>query len=268
MDKLEARFGRFAMPGILKAVAGFQVLVYVLVAFTTSGSTVADSSFYSLLTLDRESVLSGQVWRLFTFIFLPINTNPLWVAISALFLVFINNAIESEWGSFKLNAFVLLGMLFVAGGVVFLGGWPTGLYLFSVFILAAAVLHPEQEILLMLIIPVKLKWVGVFTFATMVLAFLGSPAPIQVTIFLSFANFLLFFGPETLRKMKHRGEVTERRRRFQSVLPDEEDAFHVCIGCGKTDVADPEEEFRVAGDGEEYCSGCRPGQEENATDPG
>ncbi len=262
-DKLEARFGRFAMPGILKVVAGFQVLVYVLVAFTTSGSTVADSSFYSLLTLDRESVLSGQVWRLLTFIFLPINTNPLWVAISALFLVFINNAIESEWGSFKLNAFVFLGMLFVAGGVIFLGGWPTGLYLFSVFILAAAVLHPEQEILLMLIIPVKLKWLGVFTFATMILAFLGSPGPIRITIFLSFASFLVFFGPETVRNMKHRGEVTKRRQRFQSATPEEKDAFHVCVGCGKTDVADPEEEFRVAADGEEYCLTCLPARQDS-----
>ncbi len=261
MEKLEARFGRLAMPGILKIVAGFQVLVYVLVAFTSTGSTVTDSSFYSLLTLDRESVLSGQVWRLVTFIFLPINNNPLWVAISALFLVFINNAIEGEWGTFKLNVFVVLGMFFVAVGVIFFSGWPTGIYLFSTFILAAAVLHPEHEILLMLIIPVKMKWVGVLTFASMVLAFLGSPAPIQVTIFLSLLNFLLFFGPETLRNMKHRGEVSERRRRFQSALPEESDAFHVCSQCGKTDVSDPQEEFRVAADGEEYCSGCRPGRQ-------
>jgi len=256
------------MPGILKVVAGFQVLVYVLVAFTSSSGGVVESSFYDLLTLERSAVLSGQVWRLVTFIFLPINTNPLWVLISALFLVFINNAIEGEWGAFKLNAFVFFGMFCVAFGVMFLGGWPTGIYLFSTFILAAAVLHPEHEILLMLIIPVKLKWVGIFTFATMVLAFLGSAGPIQVTIFLSFLNFLVFFGPEAWRNYKHRGEVSKRRQRFHDGQLDEDEAFHRCLVCGKTDVGDPEAEFRVAADGEEYCAKCLPGQSSEAEKAG
>lgn len=262
LDKLEPKLGRFALPGILKIVAAFQVLVYFLVAYTTKGQGLGDSSFYHLLTLDREAIFSGQIWRVFSFMFLPINENPLWVLIHAWFLSFINRALEEEWGSFKLNVYVFSGMLFVALGVIVFGGWPTGSFLFSTFILAAAMLHPNFQIMLFLIIPVKLKWVGLMTIAWQVLIFLGpppgtDPMAMRITIFLSLLNFVLFFGPSTLKSMRDKSETTTRRKKFEKAQSIDGEAFSTCTSCGKTDVDDPEEDFRVTADGEEYCSDCR-----------
>jgi len=257
LDKAEAKFGRFAISSILKIIAGFQILVYVLLAFTSLGTSIGDSPFYGYLVLDRESLLSGQIWRLVTFMFLPAAENPIWLMVFAYFIYFIGEGLEEAWGAFRLNVFVFLGIAFVAIGVVFLGGVPTGHFLFSTFILAFAMLYPNKEIMLMFIIPIKMKWVGLLTLGMMMFEFIDKPLPFKVTIFLSMLAFLLFFGPSVFRNLKTKSQNAERRRKFEVGLPDENEAFYTCSVCGKTDLDDPEESFRVAADEQEYCSSCR-----------
>ena len=50
------------------------------------------------------------------------------------------------------------------------------------------------------------------------------------------------------------GRPTSRRRRFEMETRDAEtEALHRCAICGATEVSDPNLEFRVARNGEEYC---------------
>jgi hypothetical protein len=80
------------------------------------------------------------------------------------------------------------------------------------------------------------------------------------SLLLAMSNFFLVFGPGTARHLRQRGEVAARRRKFESAkLPDTE-ALHRCASCGKTEHDDPELEFRVATDGEEYCVDHLPGR--------
>jgi hypothetical protein len=44
-----------------------------------------------------------------------------------------------------------------------------------------------------------------------------------------------------------------RKRKFDKDKPTGESAFHRCKTCGRTEVSDPDLEFRMAEDGEEYC---------------
>ena len=48
-----------------------------------------------------------------------------------------------------------------------------------------------------------------------------------------------------------------RRQRFESAKIPAGEPLYRCASCGKTDVEDPDSEFRVATDGEEYCGECR-----------
>jgi hypothetical protein len=67
------------------------------------------------------------------------------------------------------------------------------------------------------------------------------------------ANYLIFFGPEFIYRARHRQEVSSRRKRFEDQTRSETEPLHKCAVCGQTELSDPNLEFRVASDGEEYC---------------
>ena len=63
MDKLERRIGRFAIPHLMRYIIFANVAVYLISMF--------QPYFTLYLVLDRAAVLSGQIWRLISFIFIP-----------------------------------------------------------------------------------------------------------------------------------------------------------------------------------------------------
>jgi hypothetical protein len=69
----------------------------------------------------------------------------------------------------------------------------------------------------------------------------------------AFANYFIFFGPELFRQARHRQEVSSRRKRFEDSARADAEPLHKCAVCGRTELSDPDVEFRVARDGEEYC---------------
>ena len=80
-----------------------------------------------------------------------------------------------------------------------------------------------------------------------------------ISLLLAIGNFLIVFGPPTYRLMRQRGEVAVRRRKFEASKMPESESLHRCASCGKTEHDDADLEFRVAGDGEEYCKEHLPG---------
>jgi len=69
----------------------------------------------------------------------------------------------------------------------------------------------------------------------------------------AFANYLIFFGPELIRAARNRQQIATRRRRFEGKARPEDEALHRCANCGATELTNPNLEFRVSRDGEEYC---------------
>src|ERR1041385_883875 len=62
-DKLERRLGFLAVPGLLRYVAALTALVFILYKL--------NPSFLTLIDLDPAAVRHGEIWRLFTYIFIP-----------------------------------------------------------------------------------------------------------------------------------------------------------------------------------------------------
>jgi len=113
LDKLERRFGFLSIPGLIRIVIGFTVLVYVLVYF--------NRGFELFLTLDPVLILRGQVWRLVTYIFLPQTFSPLWVLLALWFLWFIGEGLERAWGPFRLTLYFVVGMIGTTIAAFFFG---------------------------------------------------------------------------------------------------------------------------------------------------
>lgn len=260
LDHLDRRVGSLAFPQILRWIAGLQLLNWFLLFLSPE--------FSGWIGYDRDAILSGQVWRLLTWVLTPIvgvggGFSLVWILIATLFMFFINDHLEGHWGSFRLNVYVfssvillsLLGLLPFADGAGFL--WKT--VFFSTVFLAFAALFPNQVIHLFLIIPVKAKWLGWFNAAMLVLTvFSFRPVLLAgILVVAGMAPFLAVFLPGWIRDYRQSGKAAARRQRFQAQSLDEDEAFHRCEICGATDESHPDKEFRVTADGDEICSECR-----------
>lgn len=248
LDRLETRFGRFAIPGLIRYVVLFNALVYVL--------QLLAPGYLSLLELDPARIFSGEVWRLFTWLFVPRTTSTFWILFALLFLWFLGDLLEASWSPFRINLFYLSGWFFCTLGALFLPGANLGpganFFLNLTVLLAAATLQPNYQILFFFFLPLKLKWLAWISLLAPALLFLGSSPAGQGAILLSLANYVLFFAPGFFLAKRQQHRVTARRARF-AVQAAAVETLHRCVTCGRTEESSPELEFRVARDGQEYC---------------
>jgi hypothetical protein len=270
VDRLERNHGWIAIPGIVRILAGFQLLSYLLIA-------LVNEAIFPLLLLDPRAILHGEVWRLVSWVILPPAGNPLIMVIVLFFMVFLGEMLESAWGSFRLTLYVLGGIVGFLAGAFFAyflvgeaGFWEfyaragtTGYLWVTMILFAVAVMNPNLQISLYGVIPVKMVWVAIFR-GGMILIDLVQLVRVHpllgFSLLLAMSNFLIVFGPAALRHMQQRGEVAVRRRKFESARLPETESLHRCGTCGKTEHDDPDLEFRVAADGEEYCVDHLPGK--------
>ena len=252
LDKLERRIGFIAIPGLIRIVVMFTALVCVL--------AYVDQHFLSVLDLKPDLIKRGQVWRLFTYIFIPTSPiqpgsllSPLWAVVALWFLWFIGDRLEAAWGPFRLTLYFIIGMIGVTLAAFFLRApFSNGILAVSLFF-AFAWFYPNEIIYVMFILPVKIKWLAWITAAFLLFGFATSSNTNRVALVLALSNYILFFGPQAFRNVRERKEIAGRRKRFEIQSRSDEEPLHRCATCGATELSDPSLEFRVARDGEEYC---------------
>jgi hypothetical protein len=248
IDSLEAKFGRFAIPHVIRFIALFQLLNWFLIR--------ASPGFAELLSFDRQGILSGEVWRLFSYALLPGSLGIIWLLFGVMFLWLLSDGLEQAWGAFRVNLYLLAGLVFGAIGG-FLGTMPDhGWLLWMSVLFAFAFYYPDYEIMLYLILPMKIKWVAWITAATAGFALIGNPS-MRISIIFGLMNFLIVFAPGYIRDLRNRAKVSERRGRFEAAQAPEGEALHVCSVCGKTDLTHPQLSFRVTASGDDICEECR-----------
>jgi membrane associated rhomboid family serine protease len=245
LDRLERRFGFLGVPGLIRIVIGFTALVYLLVYL--------NRGFESFLTLEPALILRGQVWRLVTYIFIPQTFSPLWVLLALWFLWFIGEGLERAWGPFRLTLYFIIGMIGTTAAAFFFGSnFSNGMLIASLFF-AFAHFYPDEVIYILFILPVKIKWLAWIFAAFLLAGFVLGPNSYRAALIAAFANYFIFFGPEIIHQARHRRDVSTRRKRFESQSRNAAETLHSCAVCGATELSDPNLDFRVARDGEEYC---------------
>ena len=181
INALERRFGQVAIPGLMRIIVAFNALVFLL-------ATVRPA-LVDMLELRPDRVLHGEVWRLFSYIFIPQisiggQLSVLWVFLYLNFLWLLGEGLEQAWGSFKLNLYYLTGMLGTTVAVFFFHAPdPNGVYLNMSLFYAFATLFPNYPILLFFIVPVRVKWIALFTLALVALQLVvgGSPRTVSAS---------------------------------------------------------------------------------------
>lgn len=260
LDKMQRKYGKLAIANLMLYIMLGQTIVLCY-------SLLLDSSLLKLLYFNPILIMKGQIWRLFTFVFIPNTTYPIFFLFAAFLYYSIGSALEHTWGTFKFNVYYLLGMIFNMLGLLivqlifyrdsasasyfYLSTYSSiTIYLNLSLFLAYAVLYPEVQFLLYGILPIKVKYLAAIDVVFLAYGLISGTIGDRVLVIVSLLNFLLFFGSKLLHSrptatQKH--FKTQQRELKQG--PPIKVAFHKCSVCGKTELTDPDMEFR-------YCSKC------------
>ena len=264
LSKLERRFGKYAIPN----------LMYYIIIMYAGGfilQLINPSCYYQYLSLDASAILHGQIWRIITFMIQPPSTSVIFIIFALYLYYMIGTRLERAWGAFRFNVYFFAGILFhvLAAILVYLitgislpiDTWYLNMSLFFAF----AALYPNVQFLLFFVIPVKVKWLalldGAYFLYTVILAFLPSYGggifgiiykANAVAAVVSILNFIIFFLGS--RNMKpYSPKQVKRKREFQKKIRPvntyANGAKHRCAVCGRTELDNPNLEFR-------YCSKC------------
>ena len=225
---------------------------------------------YNLLCFDRGLILQGQVWRLITYPLTYRIDNLLLMAVSLFCYYSIGRAIETIWGTLRFNLFYVSGVILMDVYCMLFGGYASVTYLSLSLFLSYATLFPDAQFLMFFIIPVKAWIFALVDLAIVIMDLIVYPFPYNLFSVISLANYFLFFGKDVLnvvplswriklsRLFKKQPAAPKRPKviqfdaaAYQAAKEAQKAAYtHRCTVCGRTDVSNPELEFR-------YCSRCK-----------
>ena len=261
LDRFCYNHPRFGIANLMKFIAIGNVAIFLLDLVTGGYAT-------AFLSFSPQLIGHGQIWRLLTFIFVPVTGfNPrdmfsiLWFAMSTLFYYYVGNALERQWGSARFTMFYGLGVVLnMIVGFVF--RVPVNMYYVNMsMFFSFATLYPDMQVLLYGILPLKVKWlawfdVALFAFDTIRLVGMGAWAFALMPV-VALLNYFIFFWEDMMYLIRGKRERAAYRhspqvvnfKKAQKELKKEKGYIHKCAVCGITDADDPDMEFR-------YCSKC------------
>lgn len=272
MSPFERKFGKYAIKNLSFVLVCCYAIGYLFQMIDRSNTLI------SYLMLDPYAILHGQVWRLITWIMIPPPSgNIFFMLIMLYFYCSIGTTLERTWGTYRYNVYLFQGMLFtILGSFLLLGyhylfhgdsiaalgalryfyssngcPWTTfsTYYINMSIFLAFAATFPDIQVLLMFIIPIKVKWLGIIYGIMLLFEFFQWDVNGKFAIAASLLNFIVFFI--TSRNMMYLNpKQIHRRQEFKrDVRRNTGITKHKCAICGRTEVDSPELQFR-------FCSKC------------
>ncbi len=250
LNRLERKFGRYAITNLPLYIV---VLYAIGAAFDIlSGGVV----YYQYLALNPFLILHGQIWRLVTFLVATPSTSIIFLVFVLLFYYSIGQSLTQVWGAFKFNMYVLVGILGTIAAAFIVYALTRNPLLFmdtsyvnlSMF-LAYAAIFPEMRVYIYGIIPIKVKWLAILDVVVLAIGFVQGDMGTRISVVVGLLNFLLFyFSTRNYRRVSPK-EVHRKIRYKRQVSRNSRGARHECAVCHRTELDDPNLEFR-------YCSKC------------
>ena len=271
LNNMERKFGKYAIRNITVYIIGLYIFGYIL-QFAPFKVNITN-----YLTLDPYLILHGQIWRLVTWILIPPQALSIWIFFTLYLYYFMGTTMERTIGTFRYNVFIFGGIIFmilsafltylvyyfITGGneqllaalMYTLSGVFSTYYIQEAVFLIFAICYPDIQLLLMFIIPIKVKYLGILyagmlAFSAIYNGLIGRNYAIFFAVFFQFLNVFLFYL--SLGRLSHlRPKEIKRRQEFNRGVKMRPQGVtrHKCAVCGRTEETNPELEFR-------FCSKC------------
>ncbi len=270
MNWLERKIGWIAFPSIIRYLALFQLGVL--------GLTFLNKGANQLLDFNWTAIMSGEVWRLFTFVFVPVGSlsgsggsmSAIFAVFAALLLMSFSDGLETRWGVFRTTVYFIGGWLTCLLVSIFFSVTDFGLLgisnegyrytvvnsispgiLFDLSILFAfATYHPKYEIRLFFILPVPIAILAALS-GLWVLMVAFSRIPFFIYVLGCLLPYFIIAVPLLFSASKREARKVNIKQKS-----DKPESFHTCENCGKKDSDDSSAYFRVTTDGKELCNEC------------
>lgn len=262
ITKLEQRFGRYGIHNLT---------IYIIICYAVGYALqLLQPNMLNYLTLDPGLILSGQVWRIFTWVLVPPSSLDIFTIIMLYFYYSIGATLERTWGTFRYTLYIFSGLIFTVIGAFILYLMTGDLYTmtnlgmaFSTYyistsiLLAFAATYPDMQVLFWFIFPLKIKWLGILYGAQILYQIVNCLRSgvwfMAIPITASLLNFVIFFFA-TRNMARFNPRQVKRRRDYQrAVNPGRAKSGmitkHKCAVCGQTEQDNPDLEFR-------FCSRC------------
>lgn len=272
LNKLEKKFGKFAIKNLMYYIILLYALGFAIMVFKPE-------IYSEWLSLNAPAILSGQIWRIFTYIIYPPAGSWFTILISLYFYYMIGTMLERQWGTFRFNLYFFTGVLLHAiaaiaiyliwGIVLEMGTYYLNLSMFFAF----AAMFPNMQVLFMWLIPIKMKYLawfdGLYFVVTIAAGFMSdyisdamwyrlynfgiiANKAYAVMALVSLLNFLIYASSfRSVQRMSPK-EVYRRKtyeHKVQQAQVRKDMTRHKCAICGRTEKDAPELEFR-------FCSKC------------
>ena len=270
LNKLERKFGRYAIPNLSKYIIFGYVLGYGL-TMMDKFSNNSGNGLISFISLNPYMILHGQIWRLVTWIIMPPSSLGIFTIIMLLLYYSLGTSLERTWGTFRFNVYIFGGMLFtVIGAFVLylcynLAGYTEvytaellgsfiALYFSTYYInmsifLAFAAEYPNMQLMLYFIIPIKIKWLALIDLLLILYEFFTGTWEVKVVIIASLLNFAIFYFSTRNYKRVSPAEIRRRQTYKNELKRQSSITKHKCAICGRTEKDGDDLEFR-------FCSKC------------
>ncbi len=271
--KLEKKIGKYAIPNLTRYIIIAFVIGYLLMIFAPQ--------ILVNLVFDGMSIIEGhQYWRIFTWIFFPPRGIDFWTLLMLFFYYSAGNRIEMVVGTFLYNVYTIGGYIIASIGVTIasyiayysdqtVSAVNISYYVLISIFLTYAYIFKDAVMLVMMIIPVKAKWLAYIDLILLAYEFIYTTLIGRVTIIACLFNFAVFYiinekykrgGYRNSAYMRRKSTSKRRKARFTVVdggIGESETkkatphniTRHKCAICGRSERDDEELEFR-------FCSKC------------
>lgn len=251
LDKLERKFGGWAISNIAAYIVGGQVVIWLL--SWNFREFDGSNPFLERMLFDSAKVLEGDVLRIFAFPLIPPLSGGIFLIFVWYIFYLMAGALESQWGAFRLNVYLLLGaVLGMLAGLLLPGIAIDNSIWGQTIFLAFAYLFPDFELRLFFLLPVKVRWLGWIAWAMLGLMFAVAPWQFKIFVAASVSNYFIFFGKDILTRAKSKKRLANLKSEKVKQMAE---PFHACSRCGATDKSHPEREFRYRSN-ECICDSC------------
>ena len=270
MNNFERRFGGFSIRNLTNYIILARIIGMFLIFI--------ESPIITSLLYDAPSIMSGEVWRLFTFVFIP-SSGSFWFIFEVLFLFWIGTNLENIWGSFKYSMYFLgsIAGVAIATLIIYFGNMSFELLIGNFMLMSSlpslliymmffpfAWYNGDQEMFFAFIFPLKVKYLAIVNLFFIIwrlrdisqgIELISGVSLLQMPIVwlllgLSTINVFVFFAcvvTVRIRQKKRSMQFKSKVNKSQKVGVKK--AVHRCAVCGITENDDPGMSFR-------YCSKC------------
>lgn len=262
LTQMERKYGKYAISNLPLYIVALYAAGYLI--------QLAAPNMMSFLILEPAYIMQGQIWRVVSWLLIPPGGVSLFTIITLYFYYYVGKTLERTWGAFRYNVYIFFGIIMTIIGafvLYFLSGGGDSLlllsygYYFSTYyiamssILAFATTYGEVQVLYMMIIPIKMKYMAVFYLIMIAVEFVRGSWGTRVAILCSLLNYVIFLLMTKNIGRYHPKEIRRKQEFKKAVAKSRVNPAtggitkHKCAICGRTEKDGANLEFR-------YCSKC------------